>query len=354
MNGRPTRTIAVATLRDFMERLLVAAGASAENARDCAGVFLEADLRGITLQGLDHMSSMLRSLRNGKMAGAARPVIACETAATVLIDGNRGPGQVAAILACDLAVKKARKAGTCAVAIRNSSDGFMVGYYVDRIAREGMIGFIFSDAPPLVRPHGGVERILGTNPLAIGIPTGGANPMVFDMATSARSASRVRQAAYHNEDIPGAEGVDSKGRFSVKATEVRDGAIGPLGGAKGFGLGMIVALFSGPLTGSACGKALNPWFDPAPGHLPGKGHLVIAINPAAFGDEQDFRMNVGAYLDKVRHSRKAPGVHEIRIPGVRAGMTCEQSLREGRVTLYEAIWDNIKKVAHDLNVTVPA
>lgn len=354
MNGRPTRTIAVATLRDFMERLLVAAGASAENARDCAGVFLEADLRGITLQGLDHMSSMLRSLRNGKIVGAARPAIVRETAATVLVDGNRGPGQVAGMFACDLAVKKARQAGASAVAVRNSSDAFMVGYYVDRIARAGMIGFIFSDAPPLVRPHGGVERILGTNPLAVGIPTGGPNPMVFDMATSARSASRVRQAAYHGEDIPEAEGVDSKGRFAVKAVDVRAGAIGPLAGAKGFGLGMIVALFSGPLTGSACGTALKPWFDPKPGHLPGKGHLFIALDPAAFGDAQDFRMNVGAYLDRLRHSRKAPGASEIRVPGVRAGQTRERSLREGRVTLYEAIWDNIKKVAHDLNVTVPA
>ena len=190
-------------------------------------------------------------------------------------------------------------------------------------------------------------------PIAIGIPTA-AHPMVFDMATSARSASRVRQAAYHDEDIPQADGVDAKGRPAVKAVDVRAGAIGPLAGSKGFGLGLIVALLSGPLTGSATGKTLNPWFDPAPGHLPGKGHLVIAVDPRAFGEEGTFRRSAGAYLDRISRSRKAPGVSEIRIPGVRAGVERERSLREGRVTMYEAVWDNIKPLARELNVTVPA
>ena len=192
MAERGTRIVKPDILRDLMERMLRAAGCEAQAAATAADVFLEADLRGIGLQGLDHLPTMIRSLRSGRTNGSGRPRIVREGDAFTLIDGGAGPGQVAAILAADLAAAKAAKTGVATVGIFNSSDIFMVGFYSERMARAGRVGFVFSDAPPLVHAHGGVERALGTNPLSIAVPTDGDHPLVLDLSTSAWSASRMR------------------------------------------------------------------------------------------------------------------------------------------------------------------
>lgn len=347
---RETITVGVDTLREYMVGLLAAAGCDGENARQAAEGFLEADLRGVGLQGLDHMTTLLEALRDGRVDPAGRPRIADERAATALVDGGRGPGQAAGCFAADLAVRKAREAGCCTVAVTNSFDLFMVGWYAERIARAGMVGLVFSDAPPLVRTHGGAERALGTNPLAIAVPRDGEAPLVLDLATSALSASRVRQAAYHGEAVPDAEGVDAGGRPSDDAAAVRAGAIGPLAGHKGFGLALCVALLAGPLTGSDTGRALRAVAGAPP---PRKGHLLIAIDPAAFGDPGAFRRAAGDFLREIAASRRLPGVDAIRIPGERSHRAREAALASGEVSVLAAVWEKMAGVAADLGVTPP-
>lgn len=352
MAERKTRIVKPEVLRDLMERMLRAAGCEADAAATSAEVFLEADLRGIGLQGLDHLPTMIRSLRSGRTNGSGRPRIVREGDAFALIDGGAGPGQVAAIMAADLASAKAARAGVASVGVFNSSDIFMVGLYTERIARGGKVGVLFSDAPPLVHAHGGVDRALGTNPLSIAVPTDGAHPLVLDLATSAWSASRVRQAAYHDEFVPEGIGVDTQGRPTRRAAEIRDGAISPLAGHKGFGLSLCVALLSGPLVGAQVGKALAGQPD-GPGGGTGKGHLFLAIDPGCFGAPSAFRRAVGAYIAEIKSSRRAPGVTEIRIPGERTFAARERSMREG-VEIYEVVWQNTEKLAAELGVSMPA
>jgi L-2-hydroxycarboxylate dehydrogenase (NAD+) len=352
MAERRTRIVKPDILRDLMERMLRAAGCEAHAAATAADVFLEADLRGIGLQGLDHLPTMIRSLRSGRTNGSGRPRIVREGDAFALIDGGAGPGQVAAILAADLASAKAAKTGVASVGIFNSGDIFMVGFYSERIARAGRVGFVFSDGPPLVHAHGGVERALGTNPLAIAVPTDGVHPLVLDLSTSAWSASRVRQAAYHDESVPEGIGLDKHGRPTRRAAEIREGAISPLAGHKGFGLSLCVALLSGPLVGAQVGKALAGQPDGSEAGV-GKGHLFLAIDPACFGDPFAFRRSVGAYIAEVKNSRRPADGAAIRIPGDRAFAARERSLREG-VEIYEVVWQNTQKLAADLGVPMPA
>jgi|SRR5579862_174973 len=354
MAERKTRIVRPEILRDLMERMLHAAGCEAEAAAIAAGVFLEADLRGIGLQGLDHLPTMIQSLRSGKTIGSAKPRIVKEGDAFALIDGGAGPGQVAAILAADLAAAKAGKAGVASIGIMNSSDIFMIGFYSERIARAGCVGFVFSDAVPLlVHAHGGVEGVLGTNPLSIAVPTEGANPLVLDISTSAWSGSRVRQAAYHDELVPEGIGVDREGRSTRRATEIRKGALSPMAAHRGFGLSLCVALLSGPLVGAQVGKALADSLNVRPGGPVGKGHLFLAFDPACFGDPGAFRRSASAYIQEIKSSRKAPGVTEIRVPGDRAFAARDRSMREG-VTIYDVVWKNTEKLAEELGVRMPA
>lgn len=342
----PVRAVPVEMLRRYMRAMLSAAGCDEENASVAAEGFLAADLRGVGLQGLDHMPTLLEALRDGRVDGRARPRVVDESSATVLIDGGRGPGQAAAMLAVDRAVERARESGCCAAAVTNSFDLFMLGHYTERIAFAGLAGLGFSDAPPMVRPHGGTERRLGTNPMSIAIPTAG-DPLVLDLSTSALSASRVRQARYHGETVPEAEGVDSAGRPSADPGAVREGAIGPLAGHKGFGLGLCVALLAGPLTGSDAGRALL-----ARGTAR-KGHLFMAVDPARFGDPDAFRAAASAYLAEVKACPVVDASEAIRVPGERAAAARRRSRETGAVTVYESVWTRMAKVAGGLGVEVP-
>ena len=342
----PVRTVPVEALGRYMRAMLAAAGCDEENASIAAEGFLAADLRGVGLQGLDHMPTLLDALREGHVDGRARPRVAGESPGAVLIDGGRGPGQAAAMLAVECAVERARTNGTCAAAVTNSFDLFMLGHYTERIALAGLAGLGFSDAPPMVRPHGGTERRLGTNPVSIAIPVDG-DPLVLDFSTSALSASRVRHAGYHGEMVPEAEGVDSAGRPSAVPAAVREGAIGPLAGHKGFGLGLCVALLAGPLTGSDTGRALL-----ARGAAR-KGHLFLAIDPAHFGDPDAFRAAASAYLAQVRDCRPVDGTEVIRVPGERAAAARRSALATGRVAVYESVWTRMAEIAGGLGVEVP-
>lgn len=344
--GHPVRAVPVEALRRYMRAMLTAAGCDEDNAGIAAEGFLAADLRGVGLQGLDHMPTLLDALRDGRVHGRARPRVVGESPGTVLIDGGRGPGQAAAMLAVDCAVERARETGCCAAAVTNSFDLFMLGHYTERIALAGLAGLGFSDAPPMVRPHGGTERRLGTNPVSIAIPTGD-DPLVLDLSTSALSASRVRQARYHGEMVPEAEGVDAAGRPSTDPAAVREGAIGPFAGHKGFGLGLCVALLAGPLTGSDTGRALL-----ARGTAR-KGHLFLAIDPARFGDPDAFRAAASAYLAEVKACAPVDTTQAIRVPGERAAATRRRALESGRVAVYESVWTRMAEVAGSLGVEVP-
>ena len=337
-------------LKRLAVELAGAAGASPANAEAIAAAYLHADLSGYGLQGIDYIPYLLDQLLDGRVNGDAVPTIARETDATALVDGGLGPGQAAATFAVELATKKADSVGIGAIGVTNSSDIFMLGYYAGLIANAGKIGMVFTAGPPLVHPLGGVERMLGTNPIAMAFPTG-QTPLVFDMATSALARSRIRQAYYHDDRIPDGLALNAKGEPSTNAEEIyKGGVLAPLAGHKGFGLALCVALLCGPLTGSAIGPDLS-WMDDG-GDSVGMGHFFIAIKPGAFGPEDAFAAQATAYLDRIKSSKKAPGVDEIRIPGERAA-TERDTRRHAGVPVVKAGWDIIAKRAKALGVAMP-
>ncbi len=342
---RPVRRVRPDALLELMEGILVACGAPKDIAEVQAEMHYEADLRGISIQGMDHMFTLIEDLRAGQIDPIARPEVIGDLGATVCIDGHAGLGVPAALLAIDLAVERARKHGSCTVGITNSSDIFMLGIYGEKLAREGLVSILATNSPARVHPEGGSEAVLGTNPLVFGIPTPGPHPIVLDMATSHWAASYFRQAAYYGEEIPEGLAFGPDGQPTRDpAAALQGGAIAPLAGHKGYGLVLCLGLLTGPLLGMPAGKVITSGWN--------LGHLFIAIDPAAFGDPAAFLAGTQAHVDEVKSSRKAPGVTEIRVPGERLFATRARQLEEG-ITVYAEVWEKALALAGELSVAVP-
>ncbi len=354
-NKRPTRRVPVEVLQRLIEDLLQAAGCDESSATIAADGYLEADLRGHSIQGLDHLFSTIARLRSGDINPRARPHIIREGAAFALVDGDKALGQVAAGFAMDVAAAKSGASGCAAVGFINADDIFMLGYYADRFARAGLVSLVMSNTyPTRVHAAGGIEGVLGTNPLAIGVPSDGPYPVVLDMATSTSAIGHVRIASYTDEPIPAGIAIDTEGRATTNAkSALSGGALTPMAGHKGYGLGLCVALLSGPLIGAAIGQALEEVFKNPQTTTGARGHLFVTLDPAAFGDADTFRTAVRHYLDEIKSSRRAPHVKEILIPGERGLRQREESLKHGAV-IYESVWDHTAKLAAELGVAMPA
>lgn len=353
MPPRPTRTVSIASLRRLVEGLLTAAGCAPDVAAAAADVFVEAELQGNWIQGLQYVHAQVKNLRLGRIDPKGRPRIAREGPAFAHVLGDRGLGQLAGNFAADLACRKARSAGAAAVGVTDSSDIFMLSYYAERMTRAGMVGAVTINSPPTVHAWGGVERVLGTNPFAVGFPTAGAHPFLLDVATSAELSARVRIAAHYGERLARGAAVGADGRPTTDPAAALAGALSPLGGAKGYGLGLMVAFLSGCLLGNAVGKAQAAWHGDASGRAGRKGHLYIAVDADAFAGATACRRAASAYLAEVTASRARPGGDRIRFPGERAFQARARARAGGSVAIDGRVWETTAALAAELGVPMP-
>jgi LDH2 family malate/lactate/ureidoglycolate dehydrogenase len=353
--NRETRRVGIEELRDFMRRLLVSAGMEEADAATVAEQHLESDLRGVGVQGFNHLvSSHLPDLLSGRANPRGRPTVVREGPASALVDGDR-TGPLAALLACDVAVQKAREAGCCAVGVTNGYDLFQAGLYAERIARHDLVAMVFSDdVIPVVHPVGGVEPIIGSNPMANAVPTEG-EPFVLDFAPCATLPTYVRYTQRYGGRLPESVASDVHGNATTDPAAVANGAghqpaqgaIDPAG-HEGYGLLLVIDFLAGALVGSDLGLA----------HLRDersrKGHLFVAVDPAALGEAAAFKRAVKARIREVKESKRAPGVDEIRVAGERSHAQRRRSLDRGEVEIDRFCWEDGLKVAERLGVAAPA
>lgn len=351
MNGEKTVIIPVETLRGFLTEIFRAAGCDENTARLSVEGVIDADLHGHHIQGTDHIYSTIANLRDGRLNGRPKPRVTHETAATARIDGDGGPGHVTGVLAADLAIQKAKASGIGAVALVGGGDIFRLGYYAERMARAGLAGIVMTNTHPMrVHVPGGIEPILGTNPIAFAFPQDGADPLVVDLATSTSAIGHVRLASYTNSPIPEGVAIDREGNPTTDAQKALDGALTPLGGHKGFALALAIGLLSSTVVDGAIGERLRTALAESKGER-SRGHLFVAIDPISFG-ANEHAQRTAAYAGELKRSRKARPSDEIVMPGERGHKKKARYAREG-IPLPASVWENTKKIADNLGVKSP-
>jgi LDH2 family malate/lactate/ureidoglycolate dehydrogenase len=330
--------------RRYVHAIFTALGATAAEANAMADVLIEADLRGHGSHGLVRVPLSVGLLRDGRCHVGANPHVVQERAAAALMDGDRALGPYAATVAAREAMARARQHGAAAVALYDTGHIALAGYYVELAAREDLIGVLFGKSEASVHPHGGRDPMIGTNPLAVAIPTTG-DPLLLDMATSATSRGKLAEAAAAGRPLPEGWALDAEGNPTTDPhAAMRGGALSPVGGAKGYGLSLAVELLGGVLTGAGAG----PMHD-ASGWRKLWGTLILVLDPAVFTDVPAFKAAVSAYLAQVQGSRRAPGFDEILLPGERSYRTRRERLANG-VQIADNVWQNVARVARDVGV----
>jgi len=300
-------TLAIEPLTQTIKKILECYGTPPHIAEVVAESLVEAEAKGVSSHGISRLSSYVSSIKTGTLIPYAEPSVIHTSGATTLLDGNFGFGIYIGSKAVELALERSKEFGVSIVLIRHIHHSGMLEYISEQVSRSKQIGIIFVNAHPVVAAPEGGSRIIGTNPISISIPrrNGSFN---FDFAISKVSFGKVRQAAREGQKLEEGLAVDRFGKPTVEPNEALMGALLPFGGIKGFGIGMVVDILAGILSGSKAGPEVVTWNDL--GLKWNNGMMVMCIDITHFMEFNEFVNRVEHYLNSVKE--KMP---RKRIPG---------------------------------------
>jgi LDH2 family malate/lactate/ureidoglycolate dehydrogenase len=350
MSDQPkeARRFAAEEGRRFMTRAFLAAGMPADDAAGAAEAMLFADLRGVDSHGIVRLPTYIRRLRGGGINPTPRIHIAQEADATALVDGDNGMGHLVMRYAAEVAMAKAETAGVAWVGTRGSNHAGAAACYAMMPLARDMIGLYLAVANNNhMAPWGGIEPLLGTNPIAIAVPALEEPPVVLDIATTEISFGRIRNAADAGESLPAGLVMDHAGNPVTDAARAGDGLLLPIGGYKGYGLSLMFSLLAGVLNGTATGRDTASIDDAsARGNT---GQAIMALNVARFGPVADFKRRVDKVARDLRRSTPLPGGPAVRYPGLNGHRTAS-ARQEGGVPIRLPFVTSLAKLAAELAI----
>lgn len=350
-------------LFQFTQDVFKAIGCSDEHAQTAAKALLAADLRGIDSHGVARLTGYVRLWEAGRINAKPAVAVVHETPSTAVVDGDAGLGLVVAPFAMKVAIEKAKQAGTGWVAVRNSNHFGIAGYHAMMALDNEMIGMAMTNASALVAPTFSVERMLGTNPIAVAIPADKQPAFVADFATTTAANGKLEILQRKQADTPPGWVQDKEGNPSTDANILKkQGALLPLGSDrehgshKGYALGSIVDIFSAVLSGASYG----PWAPPFPAYVPmpenmpgqGLGHFFGAMRIDAFRPAAEFKQHMDNWIQRFRAAEPATGYDKVLIPGDPEREMESIRMQEG-IPLVNSVVDDLKAVAEKLALPFP-
>ena len=352
-------------VEEVMVKGFMKAGVPKKDAYLCANVLIESDKRGIESHGVNRFKPIYIDRLN---AGIQLPVsqfeIIKETPTTAVVDGHDGMGMVISEKAMNLAIKKAKKYGMGMVAVRNSTHYGIAGYYVTMATKENMIGMTGTNARPSIAPTFGVENMLGTNPLTIGLPSDEDFPFVLDCATSITQRGKIEYFSKMNKDTPVGMVIGNDGLPKTDSDQILvdltqgKAALAPLGGIgeelagyKGYGYATVVEVLSAALQAGSFLKMLTG-LDTEGNKKPyNLGHFFIAIDTEAFMGSESFKKTTGDILRQLRNSKLAPGENKIYTAGEKEYLSYLERKDKG-IPLNKSVQEDFKKVIEMFNLDI--
>jgi len=324
-------------LTEVTSDILKKLGEKEENAIEAAKALVAADMRGIDTHGTRLLILIYQRFKEKMLQIPTEIEVINDNSATLIINGNNGLGQVAAVHGMKLCIKKAKQFGAGMVLIRNTNNVGALGYYTTLAAQQGVAGIMMSNAAPSVAPWGSSEPFIGTNPISIAFPSKGFKPVFIDMSCSIVSRGKIRAAARRGEKIPYGWALNKNGEITTDPEQALKGTLIPLGEYKGSGLSIIIDIITGIISGSSYGNKIET-FHKLRGPT-GIGVCCMTFDIKKFMDIDTFYSLLQDYITTIKNLRKKEGVSEILLPGEIEWKNEAKSLEEGILLPREVVSD---------------
>lgn len=310
-----TERIPAAHLSAFITQAFERVGVSAGDAATVAELMTEADLQGSDGHGIFRLPQYVRRIQAGGVNPKGRPRIERDRAAMALVDGDNALGHLVMKFAADIAIEKAKTAGSAWVGAKYSNHAGPASLYARMPMLQNMIGlYLAVGNANHLPPWGGVDMLLSTNPIAVAIPTLAEPPIVLDMATTVAAFGKVKTRAQRGEPMPVGWMVDRDGHPLTDPKRMDEGFLLPIGEYKGYGLSLVFGLLAGTLNGAAMGRDVVD-FNHDDDSVTNTGQAIMAIDVAAFDELDEFRRRVDTVARDIRNSERMKGVERIWLPG---------------------------------------
>ena len=347
-------------LEDFTRKVFEKMGCSPEDAKKATDVFIAAELRGYSSHGMIRIKDYFQLWQAKRINVNPAVKIVHESPSTAVVDGDGAIGMLAATRSMEIAIEKAKVAGTGWVSTRGSNHFGIAGYYSMMALKHDMIGICMTIANPLVAPTNSVSRMLGTNPIAVAVPAGINPPFVADFSTTPIARGKLAVAAKKGESVPAGYVQDAEGISSTDPDILKEGGsmltLGGTkeqGGHKGYCMSAIVDIFSAVLSGANFG----PFCPPSVAYLPvkdekvgeGTGHFFGAMRIDAFQTPEAFKSQMDKWIETFRAAKPAKGHDRVLIPGDPEREN-EQRISKAGIDVLVPVQKEMKEIADELGI----
>jgi LDH2 family malate/lactate/ureidoglycolate dehydrogenase len=336
-------------LLSFCKQLFITGGMSRSDAELVAALLVKAELRGYAGHGVTRVAQYLAFVKNNTYDLSVKPQVEREGKVTAVVDGKHYIGQVAAHMAMDIAIKKAKEHGVGIVTLRRAGHTGRLADYMEMATEQGLIGMgAVSVGSPTTTLYGGMQAITGTNPMAFGIPARDDRAIIFDFATASMSMGEIQKRVAKKETIPDGVLLDGQGRSTNDFKTFRGpprGVFLPFGSYKGSGVALVTEILGGLLSGNGLGK---DWWEKGGHGINGVFFQAIAVEE--FQELNGFYDKVDELIAFVKSTKCAPGFSEILLPG-ESGRRREKAQRANGVEIDDGTWTELTQLAAELGVT---
>lgn len=342
----------VQELLSFVSAALQATGASEADAAVTARALVMTDTWGVFTHGTKLLAGYLRKLQGGGYGADAVPQIEREGPAWAIVDGHSGLGQVGSTFAVQAAIRKAKQCGVAFVALKNTGHIGAAGHYAFQAAEAGCLAMVTGNDIPSVVAPGATSAVIGSNPLAYAIPTGG-DPIVLDMATAAVAGGKVYAAHQRGEPIPPTWLIGKDGQPTTDGSLYpHAAALAPMAGHKGYGLALWCEVLSAVIPGGAMTWQVGSWmFDP-PSRPSSHNASFMVADIGAMTDRAAFDRRIKSLVDEIHGAATADGVRSVLVPGEREFEIAREANRAG-IALPDDVRTKLREAADLVKCPLP-
>ena len=351
MNVLATKGVRIPTkaVTGLIVDAMIKVGVPKDDATRIAELMLEADLVGADAHGVFRLPQYVQRLKLGSTNPRPNITVKRSAPATALVDGDNGMGHLVVARAAETAIELARECGVAWVGCRMSGHAGAAGVYAALPLKADMVGIYSAVANANHMPlAGGAEPLLGTNPLAIAIPSGEEAPIVLDIATSIVSYGTIKNHRLQNKPLRNDWMIDPKtGAAVVDPHKSGEALLLPMAGYKGAGLALTLGLLAGTLNGALFGRDCVD-FNAEPDRITNTGQFVVALDPSRFQPLAQFKAEVDRHIREMRDTKPLPG-HSVRLPGEQRAKRRSDRLLHG-LPLAPELLVQLDKLASELSI----